>query len=530
MKSSVAVLAAIAWIAAAQGRLPQTPFGCEESRDKNGPFIRDTGLRFEPITDPKRIAEITRLPSKSLAGFAASYQVDTVRVFAAVSSPESEEFSQLEPATVTLYLGLSRSDGSHYFALRPKEDERFDIAAENEQDLSRLDLLPATPDKTFPLVVLSISSHSGGVNVGGDRTLLHLIDVSGPQPHSVAAIDCDFPESYSSYCPERHLDDANVSYRLACEWSTARQDFVCTQVTSTHWDWGDTEVKAMFYVRSTDRIWPREVDTSGPTDLQTWGAALQRGTNLAGRHIVLPELGDTFVLDRLRGSDALLVASRGETNNLMPKFHLIHGRSGRMEELPVQTLEPTLSHSARQSVPPGILTGPRMRFAVKRLQATSAGVIFDEVLVMQEGHHSVFWVAIDVRNTQHSRALLIATDAMDSTGTCPYALITASAARATWIGRLSRLVTLDVEPTRYVNTYCERDCYAVQLPSEDSRKEVANKCSYEVAVRWSTSDGWVLNKKDRPCDEEDIRVRAISISDSGSLKASPAGLEKPDVH
>jgi hypothetical protein len=104
----------------------------------------------------------------------------------------------------------------------------------------------------------------------------------------------------------------------------------------------------------------------------------------------------------------------------------------------------------------------------------------------------------------------------------------ASAAQATWIGRLSRLATLDVEPTRYVNAYCG-DCYAVRLPSEDSREEVVNKCSYEVAVRWSTSDGWVLDRKDRPCNPEDIRVRAISISDTGSLKASPADLEKPDV-
>ena len=491
-----------------------TAFGCA---DGDASFTRKTGLRFEAIEDAGITAAVRKLPSKSVAGFAGQYGVRRITFFAQVKP------SELEPAEAQLYLEVESGAGtSRFYTLRlDAEDHRpaFEISADDKNDIYNLNVFPATPDKSQPLVILEIFAHSHGVNIGAETTTRHLIDLRRGSPQSVAALDCAEYEAVGA-C---HAFDSQFGLRgqLSCDWVRERTDFLCTETSTTIWNWGRTGWKEMFYLLSGDMVWPPEVVV--PWSPRECLAAL-RGRRETGAHTMLPRMGDTFVLWRDGNLGLVLLASRGDSGHLWPKFELAaidYAAQGYSREVEVRTLEldepAQWEHVQRfdygsppERVSPGVLVGSPMTFAVKPLRS-DRGVFF-QVARTQDNRHSLFWVGVDTSMEPYrAQALLLATDASEYDA-CRRAHVLASAAHAEWTGR-KILATLDVEPRRTLDF--EGGGY-ITAPDE------SDECSYQAELGWSFEKGWLITPKVRECDE--VTIRAISVSDQGEITAKPAEL------
>ena len=492
-----------------------TTFGCAEG---DASFSRKTGLRFEAVEDAGITAAIRKLPSKSVTGFAAQYGVRRITLLAQVTPSENVSF---EPAEAQLYLEVESGAGtSKFYTLRlDAEDDRsvFEISPDDKDDISNLKVFPATPDKSLPLVILEIFAHFMGANSGSDTTTRYLIDLRQGAPRPVAALDCT---EYQAGGACNAFDSMfGLRGKLTCDWVRERTDFLCTETRTTIWNWGLTGWKETFYLLSGDMVWPPEVVV--PSSPQEWLAAL-RGRREIGAHTVLPRMGDTFVLWSDANLGLVLLASRGDSGHLWPKFKLAaidYDAQGYSREVDVRTLEldelAQWEHVQRfdygsplEGVSPGVLVGSPMTFAVKPLRS-DRGVFF-QVALTQDNQHSLFWVGVDESAKPYrAQALLLATDASEYDA-CRRAHMLASAAHVNWTGRRV-LATLDVEPRRSLNY--EGGGY---IPETDESDE----CPYDVELGWSYEKGWLVTPKVRECDE--VTIRAISISDQGGIAARPA--------
>lgn len=230
----------------------QTKFGCSESYGQwNVPgeaasLARVADIRFRPLSDPREIRRIRKLPSKSLAGFAGRYGVRQITFFA---EPREQGNSFYEPGKVRFYAEAVRWAGTRVdyalsFPGTPPGDAADVTSGLTEDDpdskapreIPGWGVFPATPDQNIPLVVLQTYAGYMGANSGTNATTRRLIDFRDGQPRSVAQLDCD----------ERIRGGACTAYdelfepqgKLQCDWIAARADFQCLESRTSNWSWG----------------------------------------------------------------------------------------------------------------------------------------------------------------------------------------------------------------------------------------------------------------------------------------------------
>ena len=543
----------------------QTKFGCSESYGQsnvpgeNASLARVADIRFRPLSDPQEILRIRKLPSISLAGFAGRYGVRQITFFAELRE-QGDSF--WEPGKARFYAEAQRWAGTKIdyalsFADTPQGDE-VDVTsgrADFDPDRKALREVPGwgvfrgTPDKNIPLVVLQTYSEYMGANSGVNTTTRRLIDFRDSQPRSVAQLDCNEPiRGGACTAYDAEFDPQG---ELQCDWIAARADFQCLESKTSLWNWGSVTWKERFYLISADMLWPPEVRQGTPASPYDWAMALERdGSDPKGRRIVLPHAGETVVLDRFAEPDvfegaALLMASRGDTGHLWPRFHLVFANpaisyAGQSAELDILVLEANETRRTEieklhgpydgleanqrlQPASPGILAGDPMDFVVKPLRSAVSGVHFFQVLLKQNKHHSLFWVGIDARHRPYrGQALLIATDALEYDH-CRWAHIPDSAARAEWAGSGESLARLDIEPRRYLDFDGEG-----YFENEVEQEAGKGRCPYSMDLAWTYDRGWVMIPKFVACDENKVTIRAIAISDQGDISVRPAPISPPD--
>jgi hypothetical protein len=536
-------------------------FGCSESYGQwqapgdDAALTRDTGLRFARLDDPKEVERIQKLPSKSSTGFAQRYGVRRITFFAEIAAGEKGFF---EPGTGHFYAEVqSWAGASAYYALLSADalhgggiavtsgETEYDDGSKTQREIPGWGLFAATPDKGIPLLVLQTFASYFGANSGIMGATRQLIDFRGGQPRSVVALECD-ERSSGGAC---NAFDASFEPQgsLECDWVADRTDFQCVQTTTSVWNWGNVIWKERFYLLSRDMMWPAEVPENAPGSPYDWAVALTAGdSDPTGKRIVLPRVGDTFVLgwigSRETGGGAItLMASRGDNGHLWPRFHVAFGGDTllpeRADELEVRTLEANevraheIGNQGRRldadvrvrPVAPGILAGDPMSFVVKRLPSEAPGLYFFQVLLMQNKHHALFWVGIDTRSRPNrGQALLIATDALEYDH-CRWAHIADSAARAEWSGSGETLATMDIEPRRYLDL--DGDAYFEKELDQETGK---GRCPYTMDLGWSSEKGWLMYPKFPECDKAAMIVWTITISDRGDISARPATMARPD--
>ena len=542
----------------------QTKFGCSESYGQwhvpgeNASLARAADIRFRPLSDPQEILRIRKLPSKSLAGFAGQYGVRQIIFFAEPRAPGDS----YQPGKVRFYAEAQRWAGARVdyalsFAGTPHGDEvdvtsgstDYDPDSKAEREVPGWGVFPGTPDRNIPLVVLETYAGYMGANSGVNTTTRRLIDFRDGQPRSVAQLNCN--EGIRGGACTAYDEEFEPQGALECDWMAARADFQCLENRTSIWNWGSVTWKQRFYLISGDMLWPPEIRPGTPASPYDWAMALERdGSDPKGRRMVLPYAGETVVLDRVVEPEVfegavLLMASRGDTGHLWPRFHLVFAHPviryvSQFAELEILTLEandtrrgeieklhgPYDGAEASQRIrpaAPGILAGDPMDFVVKPLPGTAPGVHFFQVLLKQNKHHSLFWVGIDVRHRPYrGQALLIATDALEYDH-CRWAHIPDSAARAEWVGSGESLARLDIEPRRYLDF--EGQGY---FPNELDQEAGKARCPYSMDLRWTYEKGWVMTPKLAGCDENKVTIRAIAISDQGDISARPAPILRPD--
>jgi len=488
-------------------------FGCFDSPELpyggDAELHRGEQITFTPILDPTRISEILKLPSKKLGGFGPSYPVQQIAVFGAL---KTQTESLIESDTADLFLEVRKGSGrtSFYQLVAPKTYWASDGAFPFDGGIAELRIVPATSDNSVPLVVLQTKSRTGGANTMGEIASRHLLDFRQGEPRSLVALDCTSIGGGGACGAHDMFFDQRHS--LACSWAPRRDDFLCTQETTNRWAWGSVTWKEAFYLIHGDAAPPPGVPLNAPRSPQQWAAGL---TPNRPKSIVLPGYGDTHLLASL-GNRIKLLASRGDTRSLIPRFYLytpddtlrIEPRLFAEDQVE-QWIEP-LGEDA-----PGVLTGAPMSFAVKPLLPSPEGLHFFQVTLTQDKHHSLFWVGIDCRRGQCvADVLWVATDALEYDH-CRVAHIPDSAVYANWTGGGVALAELDIEPRRNLD-YIEGLGYYPKFPEQPELL-----CPYEADLRWS--DGaWVIQRIPRPCDPATIRVRAITVSSQGELSASPA--------
>jgi hypothetical protein len=543
----------------------QTKFGCSESYGQwnvpgeNASLARVADIRFRPLSDPQEILRIRKLPSKSLAGFAGRYGVRQITFFAELREQGNSFY---EPGKVRFYAEVQRWAGTRVdyalsFADKPHGDEvdvtsgRIDDDPDTKasREVPGWGVFPGTPDKNIPLVVLQTYSDYMGANSGVSTTTRRLIDFRDGQLRSVAQLDCN--ERIRGGACTAYDEEFEPQGTLQCDWIAARADFQCLESRTSIWNWGSVTWKERFYLISGDMLWPLEVRQGTPASPYDWAMALERdGSDPKGRRMVLPHAGETVVLDRVAEPDhltgaVLLMASRGDTGHLRPRFHLVFADrvisfAGQSAELDILVLEANETRRGEieklhgrydgaeanqrlQPTSPGILAGDPMDFVVKPLGSAVSGVHFFQVLLKQNKHHSLFWVGIDVRHKPcRGQALLIATDALEYDH-CRWAHIPDSAARAEWAGSGESLARLDIEPRRYLD-FDGESYFENEIDQEAGKR----RCPYSMDLRWTYERGWVMLPKFVECDENRVTIRAIAISDQGDISARPAPIARPD--
>ena len=293
---------------------------------------------------------------------------------------------------------------------------------------------------------------------------------------------------------------------------------------------------------------PRRLPMPGKQDIEL--ELGQRNSDPKGRRMLLPHVGETVVLDRVAEPGVVdgavfLMASRGDTGHLWPRFHLVFADrvtsyAGQSAELDIVVLEAnetrreeieklhgpydgSQANRRLQPASPGILAGDPMDFVVKPLRSAVSGSYFFQVLLKQNKHHSLFWVGVDVRRRPYrGQALLIATDALEYDH-CRWAHIPDSAARAEWVGSGEPLARLDIEPRRYLQ-FDGEGYFENEMDQEAGKR----RCPYSMDLAWTYERGWVMIPKFVACDESKVTIRAIAISDQGDISARPAPILSPD--
>ncbi|MEO8367978.1 MAG: hypothetical protein ABI806_02105 [Candidatus Solibacter sp.] len=485
-----------------------------DAQSGNADWNRNPPVHFEIEQDPARAASIRKLPSKSIAGFAASRRVRQVTFHAEVKAAESSTESGRAEIWADVVSVAGARTLYHLSPVNQNPDDHepgFGLDVEKDRDISALDVFAATPDKTLPLLVMQLKSHSMGANSGANVTTRHLFDFRTGPPKSRAALDCveyqagGACNAYDSlYSQQTDVD---------CQWIAERNDFLCTHTRRAVRLWGDTAWTEVSYLISGDMRWPAEVEPDSPRTLPEWVDSLAGGSPVGG-HTVLPIHGDTHVL--WQGHQGTLLASRGETSHHWPKFTLIHGHPQSASELPVRTLEPGQDKPSNDEEPlrgiaPGILAGSPMTFTVKELGGPG-GVQFLQVLLTQGDHRSLFWIGIE--ESHRAEALWIATDAAEY-DVCREAHVAASATKAQWLGGSRTLATLDVEPRRFLSS--EGEGYLMKNGEQGS-----NQCPQDVRLSWTSETGWQIAGQARACNGETVTIRAIAISATGEITANPA--------
>jgi hypothetical protein len=163
---------------------------------------------------------------------------------------------------------------------------------------------------------------------------------------------------------------------------------------------------------------------------------------------------------------------------------------------------------------------------VKLLDSALPGVHFFQVLLTEGSHRALFWVGLDGRIEPHrGQALLIASDAGEYDA-CRELLVPPSAAAAEWTGSVPILAKLDVEPARRREIYDGGYMTASLAYGKPVLRETG--CPSDVELGWSSEQGWLINRKSHECDTSKPVIRAIAISGTGHVSASPAKLVDND--
>lgn len=534
-----AVLAA--WVFASGAAAQRvTTLGCPEQTDSPlasyASVSRDLGLRFRSVRNLEEIAKIEKLPAKTAKGFAARYGVRQVRFLYAEAEPdkddEEEGPSLLKPPPVyRVYIHVLnwKGESAYYKLLGHKGDDRFEVNPSSDE------AAPATPDQSVPIVVLRSKSESPGWRASSEDENQWVFDFRYGRVRAIAGIGCSWITAITGQCRNVQV---GIQESLSCEWDRQRDDLLCTRTSLREAPWGSRGWKERFYVISGGMLWPSEVDPDNVMTPFRWGKIV------AGRSVqkaTLPWVGDTF---RLRDN---LVASRGDTGRLWPKFYLLSpGDDGTGTEVALRSLEELKSRPRTetrqeadkgvQSLTPGIVVGQPMSFTVTELPSPLRHIEFLQVTLSENNHHALFWIGVDYRSGKsRAQALLVATEGQDYEA-CDDASVSDSAAKAEWTGKfpagcqtgptpkpdptvdLTGLAKLDVEPQRYMSDsgfgYHRRFNAGIDYWGDG--------CPYDVEIGWSYEKGWLMTARDRPCDPKTVTIREIKVSADGNISAAPA--------
>jgi hypothetical protein len=545
MQRTLAIaVALVPMISAAAAQKPVT-FGCLESYGQqdwddeaisdptsqhfgaHAELVENEDLHFDPVRNPDRIVRIRALPSRSLAGFSARYGARRIRFFGRTTpSTESEPWA-VRAADGHFYVELQNRSGTHsYYAIREPVSTTEDPSAYGRHQ-AEFDIFRATPDSGIPLVVLQTSTGARAGHAFYSLTTRHLIDFRHAKPRTVAVLECHRKTETVGTISWLHTVQFLGKSALACDWISQQQDFQCTRQRTSLTAWGGRTWLDRFSLIAGTALPLFDGARSTPPSPYEWAATLKNDVfDPAGKMMVFPAFGETFVLWTAHDRSSMLLASRSNTEHLWPRFLYVAFKGSVITqaiELPIHTLGPGNTRQREDDVKEdierwsqsskGALIGDPIRLSAKPLRSTLPEVHYFQVLLTEGAHRSLFWVGLDGRIEPHQgQALLVASDAAEYDGDRDM-LLPPSAAKAEWIGGIPILATVDMEPARRQDIY-EGGYYRKSgLPEE---------CPSDVELGWSSEQGWLIHRKTRQCDPNEPVVRAITISDEGQVSVGPA--------
>ena len=514
-------------------------------------LVETADLHFELVRTPGRIARIRALPSKSLAGFSARYGVRRIRIFARIA-PVPEFLGQgsayappshyAGAAEGHFYVELQNRAGSpSYYAIR-ESLSTIESPADSCREQAAFDMFRATPDSAIPLIVLQTStpeSEGHALYCGATR---HLIDFRQARPRSVAALEGRRDaETVGTDCWLDTVRNVGKS-SLTCDWVSKQEDFQCIRQRTSLTAWGGRTWQDRFLLISRSVLPPFESAGGVPSSPDAWAGILRKEpSDPTGRIMAFPKFGETSVLwSEEPGRRAMLLAARGNTGHLWPRFlYVVFKSSGiaQTDDLQIGTLGPSRTAESGDAAKDEIdgwaksdqlggLTGAAVRLTVKPLDSALPDVHFFQVLLTEGSHRALFWVGLDGRIEPHrGQALLIASDAGEYDA-CRELLVPPSAAAAEWTGSVPILAKLDVEPARRREVYQGGYMTASLAYGKPVLRETG--CPSYVELGWSSEQGWLINRKSHECDTGKPVIRAIAISDTGQVSASPAKMVDND--
>ena len=367
-------------------------------------------------------------------------------------------------------------------------------------------LVPATPERSVPIIDLQFSSQVGGMTSGAEVRHHLLLDLRGAQPKVLGVFD-DSVVWCGGACG--HSDCLyGIDDETGCRWDSALDDFVCA-TTRRRRDtfWGERRATRRFRLSNDAPVdLPRQSGVSTIPELGQLDVVAD--VKVGGRDAVLlaaPSLswhfGVRFFTAPVRMPEpgrALEIQSRLDARTEMRSRH-----SQRIRDVEGEELEPDPQGDAFAGYTPD---GPRASFRSDVVVETATVTVL-RVVVAEGASKGVYLVGFEAMPDRLvSDAMLVATDA-ESYLHCGEWRVVATAVSMSLTATPFAAV-LDVEPSAI------RD--RAESPYVDPPAVV---CPVQAIVGWEAGEGFTYVSREKRCAPAH-QQRWVVIDDAGNLSTA----------